>query len=250
MNTTWLFGASGTIGMETCSELLERGDNVLAFCNSKESKNMLDLKFVDLKNFKSQVIDFNLVSSIQEVVNRAEESEFAPTHVIFLARGHAPINLVPSDEEWVTRSISDLMVSLITPIRICIKLIERKKTSLKTITLVSSQYGLVSQDPKLYKEPEKQMSAMYSAIRGAIISAVRALAISAAPREIRINCLTLGGINESTVDPLKSSIEARLPGEKMNSAKDAANWLLFFASEKSAGAVGSSVIVDNGWTII
>jgi NAD(P)-dependent dehydrogenase (short-subunit alcohol dehydrogenase family) len=250
MNTTWLFGASGTIGFETCSELLNRGDTVLAFCSSKDSKIKLDFHFANLDNFESRIIDLNLISSIQEVVMYAEDSKYAPKHVIFLARGSSPINLIPSDQEWVTSSISDLMVSLIIPIRICIQLLDKSKASLKTITLVSSQYGVVSQDPKLYEDPDMQMSAMYSAIRGGIISGVRALAIIGAQRKVRINCLTLGGISESTEYPLKNSIESRLPSENMIPAADAANWLLFFASEKSAGAIGSSVVVDNGWTII
>jgi NAD(P)-dependent dehydrogenase (short-subunit alcohol dehydrogenase family) len=250
MNTTWLFGASGTIGSETCLELLVRGDNVLAFCASKESKIKLDIHFAKFDNFNSLIIDLNAISSIQEVVMYANESKYAPTNVIFLARGKSPINLIQSDQEWVACSISDLMVSLIIPMRICLQLISMKNESLKTITLVSSQYGLVSQDPKLYEDPENQMSAMYSAIRGGIISGVRALAIAAAPKKVRINCLTLGGVFESTGLPLRNSIESRLPTENMIPASDAANWLLFFASDKSSGAIGSSVIVDNGWTII
>jgi NAD(P)-dependent dehydrogenase (short-subunit alcohol dehydrogenase family) len=250
MNTTWLFGASGTIGIETCLALLNRGDKVLAFCASQESKRKIDGKFADNKNFESRIVDLNLTTSIQEVLMYSEESNYAPTHVIFLARGSSPINLISSDKEWVDLSISDLLVSLIIPMRICIRLLEKKESSIRTITLVSSQYALVSQDPKLYVDPDNQLSAMYSAIRGGIISGVRALAIAAAPRGTRVNCLTLGGISESTGFPLKGSIEARLPSENMIPANDAANWLLFFASDKSAGAIGSSIVVDNGWTII
>jgi NAD(P)-dependent dehydrogenase (short-subunit alcohol dehydrogenase family) len=250
MNTTWLFGASGTIGIETCLELLNRGDKVLAFCASLESKRKIDVKFENSKNFESRIVDLNLTSSIQEVLTYSEESDHSPTHVIFLARGSSPINLIPSDKEWVDLAISDLLVSLIIPMRICIRLLEKKKSSISTITLVSSQYALVSQDPKLYVDPDNELSAAYSAIRGGIISGVRALAIAAAPGGTRVNCLTLGGISESTGFPLKSSIEARLPSKNMIPANDAANWLLFFASDKSAGAIGSSVIVDNGWTIV
>lgn len=249
MNTTWLFGASGTIGIETCNQLLERGDKVLAFCASNESKEKIDLKFSKQENFESRLLNLSSTSSIEEVVTLSAESIHKPKHVIFLARGSSPINQVDDDEEWVDLAVTDLMISLITPIRICLRLMSENNLVLSTITLVSSQYALVSQDPKLYDVPQDQLSAMYSAIRGGIISGVKALAVAVTPAKTRVNCLTLGGITESTGPNLRKSIEDRLPSERMISALDAANWLLFLASEKSEGAIGSSFVVDNGWTI-
>lgn len=250
MSTVWVFGATGSIGSVLCKALLERGDKVIAFTSSDSSKMNLPLDATIKSRLIPQECDLSTLDSLETLMKLSEDPIFAPTHLIFLARGKVPVDSLAEDELWAEMAIRDIMISLVTPMRIIMKLISQEPTTLETVTLVSSQYALVAQDPNLYANPATQVSSIYSAVRGGIISGARSLGVLAAKKGIKVNSLVLGGIQETANKELQSAIESRLPNGAMLSARNACEWLLFLASDKSNGAIGSPIVVDNGWTSI
>lgn len=250
MSTFWIFGATGTIGLALCKALLEREEKVVAFTSSDQWEINLSLDVKDEKQLSLQKCDLSTLTSLDELIKLSKDPKFAPTHVIFLARGKVPVDSLVEDELWGEMVTQDIMISLVTPMRIIMKLISEESTTLETVTLVSSQYALVAQDPNLYADPATQVSSIYSAVRGGIISGARSLGVLGAKKGIKVNSLILGGIQETANKELQSAIENRLPNSEMLSARNACEWLLFLASDKSNGAIGSPIIVDNGWTSI
>jgi len=250
MSTVWVFGATGSIGSVLCKALLERGDKVIAFTSSDYSKMNLPLDATIETRLIPQECDLKTLNSLEKLTKLSEDPNFAPAHVIFLARGKVPVDSLAEDEIWGEMAMRDIMISLVTPMRIVMKLITKERTTLETVTFVSSQYALVAQDPNLYIDPATQVSSIYSAVRGGIISGARSLGVLAAKKGIKVNSLVLGGIKETASEELQSAINSRLPNGEMLSAKNACEWLLFLASDKSNGAIGSPIIVDNGWTSI
>jgi NAD(P)-dependent dehydrogenase (short-subunit alcohol dehydrogenase family) len=250
MSTVWVFGSTGTVGSVLCKALLERGDKVIAFTSSGVSKTKFAIDETIGARFITQECDLSTLDAVESLMKLSEDPIFAPTHIIFLARGKVPVDSITQDEIWGEISIRDIMISLVVPMRIVMKFISEETTSLKTITFVSSQYALVAQDPNLYSNPEAQLSSMYSAVRGGIISGARTLGVLAAKKRMKVSCLVLGGIMESTNQELKSAIDNRLPTGNMLSASNACEWLLFLASDKSDGVIASPIVVDNGWTAI
>lgn len=250
MSTVWVFGSRGSIGSILCESLLERGDTVIAFTSSEVMTRNQFLDSTLGSRFVKRQCDLSTLGCLEKLIELSNDQNHSPDHIIFLARGVAPLDSIREDETWGEIAINDIMISLVTPIRIATKFVSKEESNLKTITMASSQYALVSQDPNLYDNPASSVSTIYSAIRGGIISATRSLAVNAAKKGIRVNSLVLGGIEETTNQALKSEIENRLPSGEMLSARNACDWLMFLASEKSFGAVGSPIIVDNGWTAI
>jgi NAD(P)-dependent dehydrogenase (short-subunit alcohol dehydrogenase family) len=250
MSTVWVFGASGSIGSTLCKALLERGDKVIAFTSSDVSKINTTLKETIRTRFIPQECDLSTLTSLAALMKLIKDPDFAPTHIIFLARGKVPIDSLTEDEIWGELAIRDIMISLVTPIRIVMKLVSQENTTVETVTLVSSQYALVAQDSSLYRDPESHLSSIYAAIRGGIISGARSLGVLAARKGIKVNSLVLGGIKETASNELQSAINSRLPNGSMLLARNACEWLLFLASDKSDGAIGSPIIIDNGWTSI
>lgn len=250
MSIVWVFGSTGSIGSELCNSLLERGDEVIAFTSSDPSIMNLSHGVKDEKRLIPQECDLSSLASLDKLMKLSKDPKFAPTHLIFLARGKVPADSLAEDDLWAEMTIRDIMISLVTPMRIIMKLISQESTTLKTVTLVSSQYALVAQDPDLYANPATQVSSIYSAVRGGIISGARSLGVLGAKKGIKVNSLVLGGIQETANKELQSAIESRLPNGAMLSARNACEWLLFLASDKSNGAIGSPIVVDNGWTSI
>lgn len=251
MSIVWVFGSTGSIGSILCKALLRRGDKVIAFTSSDVSQITFPRPDVAPESkFLARKCDLSSLSSLEALLKLSKDTNYTPTHVIFLARGKVPTDSIADNEIWGNLAIQDLLISLVSPMRIVMKLISQEKTALKTVTFVSSQYALVAQDPNLYDMPATQVSTLYSAVRGGIISGARSLGVLAAKRDIRVNSLVLGGIKESASKDLQSKINCRLPNGAMLSASNACEWLLFLASDKSYGAIGSPIVVDNGWTSI
>jgi NAD(P)-dependent dehydrogenase (short-subunit alcohol dehydrogenase family) len=248
LSSYWVFGASGLIGEELCIKILEENHSVIGFVSSQISADNLLLKISNPK-FSTHVLDCTDISQIIEVIKYCNDYLSLPDHIYFAARGKVPLDSLIDDSNWLDSALSDALISLIFPMRLTMKLLEFEVSNLKTITFISSQYGIVAQDRSLYLDPDQVISSMYSAIRGGIIMGVRSLAIFAAEKGVRINCISFGGIRENTSGELVQRISEKLPGRNMISKRDAANWLYFMSTESSSGAIGSNLIIDNGWTL-
>ena len=72
---------------------------------------------------------------------------------------------------------------------VCKEFAKNNKTS--SIVNFSSTYGLVSPNPKLYEESQKNIA--YCVSKGAVINLTKYLAVHLAPN-IKVNCVVPGGI--------------------------------------------------------
>jgi NAD(P)-dependent dehydrogenase (short-subunit alcohol dehydrogenase family) len=100
--------------------------------------------------------------------------------------------------------------------------------------------------------------APYTATKGAVMQLTRALALELAPREIRVNAVCPGVIDtplndafiEHAEDPaaLRAEYAAASPFERMGTAREVANCVLFLASDESSFVSGSALLVDGATT--
>ena len=100
----------------------------------------------------------------------------------------------------------------------------------------------------------------YTMSKGALLQFTRALALDVAPRGIRANCVCPGVIDtpltdlflDDSDDPdsLRSEYAAAAPLNRMGTAREVANCILFLASDESSFVTGSALVVDGGTTAI
>jgi NAD(P)-dependent dehydrogenase (short-subunit alcohol dehydrogenase family) len=100
--------------------------------------------------------------------------------------------------------------------------------------------------------------APYTATKGAVMQLTRALALELAAREIRVNAVCPGVIDtplndaflERAEDPeaLRAEYAATSPFERMGTAREVANCVLFLASDESSFVSGSALLVDGATT--
>jgi NAD(P)-dependent dehydrogenase (short-subunit alcohol dehydrogenase family) len=100
--------------------------------------------------------------------------------------------------------------------------------------------------------------AAYTATKGAVLQFSRALALELAPREIRVNAVCPGVIDtpltdsflELADDPeaLRAEYAAASPLNRMGTAREVANCVLFLASDESSFVTGSALVVDGATT--
>lgn len=120
-----------------------------------------------------------------------------------------------------------------------------------TIVNVSSIYGLVGPDQRLYETEEGERGykpVTYSVTKSAVQGFTRYLATYWGNKGIRVNTLSLGGVNNNHDEAFKSRYGYRTPMGRMAELHECVNALLFLLSDASGYMTGANLVVDGGWT--
>jgi len=116
-----------------------------------------------------------------------------------------------------------------------------------SVITVGSTYGIVGPDWRIYEGTDMGNAAGYAASKGGVIQLTRWLATTLAP-EVRVNCLTPGGVERGHPDSFREAYEARTPLGRMAIEEDYKGATAFLASDLSAYVTGHNLVVDGGWT--
>lgn len=118
------------------------------------------------------------------------------------------------------------------------------------IVNIASIYGIVGNDFTLYEEYGGTSPAAYSAIKGGIINFTRYLASYYGRRNIRVNCVSPGGVFDNQHDSFVKRYNARVPMGRMGNPDDIAPAVSFLLSDEAKYITGQNIAVDGGWTAI
>lgn len=119
-----------------------------------------------------------------------------------------------------------------------------------SIVNMASIYGVVGPDFSVYENTEMTMPAAYAAIKGGIINFTRYLSSYFGKYNIRINCISPGGIYNNQSELFVKNYERKVPMKRMAKASDIAPAVCFLLSDESSYITGQNIIIDGGWTSI
>lgn len=119
-----------------------------------------------------------------------------------------------------------------------------------SIVIISSIYGVVGPDFTLYNGTDMTMPAAYSAIKGGLINLTRYLASYFGPYNIRINCVSPGGVLDGQPQTFIDNYNNKVPMKRMANPDDISPSVAFLLSNDSTYITGQNLIVDGGWTCI
>ena len=112
----------------------------------------------------------------------------------------------------------------------------------------ASIYGIVAPDFSIYEGTPMTMPVAYSAIKGGVIAFSKYMASYYAKHNIRVNCVSPGGIFDKQPDSFVEKYIAKTPLGRMGTPEDIVGAVLYLASDASLYVTGHNLIVDGGWT--
>jgi len=123
-------------------------------------------------------------------------------------------------------------------------LVQSKRGS---VLFVSSIYGIVGPDMRLYKDTGMNNAAGYAATKGGLLQLMRYLATVLAPH-VRVNAISPGGIWRNQPEQFHERYKARTPLGRMATEEDLKGAIAYLASDLSNYVTGHNLIIDGGWT--
>jgi NAD(P)-dependent dehydrogenase (short-subunit alcohol dehydrogenase family) len=142
------------------------------------------------------------------------------------------------------------------------KVMEKQQNG--SIVFLSSIYGVVGNDQRIYEdsnldsvylknknsENNKIYShSVYPVVKGGLISLSRYLAAYWGEKNIRVNCISPGGIShESENETFVSNYSYRVPLGRKALPEEISSAVVFLSSDEASYINGQNIIVDGGWT--
>ena len=135
---------------------------------------------------------------------------------------------------------------------VCCQKVLKTMTEQKSgsIVNIASIYGVVGNDFSLYEDYGGTSPAAYSAIKGGLINLTRYLGSYYGRENIRVNCVSPGGIFDNQHPSFVLRYEAKVPMGRLGNPDDIAPTVSFLLSEEAKYITGQNIIVDGGWTAI
>ena len=116
------------------------------------------------------------------------------------------------------------------------------------IVNIASIYGVVSPDPRIYGTSGRNSSEIYGATKAGVIQLTKWLSVHCAPRHVRVNAITPGGIHAGQEEGFVEGYTRRTPLGRMATTDDMVGGLLYLVSPASAYVTGHNLVIDGGLT--
>ena len=244
-----VIGGAGKIGFPMAEALAEAGAKV--YIASRDSKNfqpIVDRLCSEGLAAEGLILDQSNEDNVIEAVS-AISKNFKTPDILINSGCSRPMKkyFYDSVDNWDKSMQENARGMFITARAFGEIMAEVGKGS---IINISSIYGLVAPDMKVYQGTNIETEPDYAFLKGGIISFSRYLASYYAGKGVRVNCVSPGGFYNNQPEPFLSQYIANTPMGRMAEHDDIKGVALFLASDASKYITGSVIPVDGGWTMV
>lgn len=115
-----------------------------------------------------------------------------------------------------------------------------------TIVNIGSMQGVYGADFSLYEGTDMDSPPDYHFHKGGMVALTKYLARKLAPKNIRINCISPGGLFANQPQEFLDRYNKKVPLGRMANKDDIKGAVVFFASSASAYITGENILMDGG----
>ena len=120
-----------------------------------------------------------------------------------------------------------------------------------TLPMIRTRWGRIVNISSVAGITGNRGQVNYSAAKGALHAATKALALELASRGVTVNAVAPGLIDTDMGRPLiEAGVVARIPVGRFGTGDEIAQAVLFLASDASSFMTGADLLVDGGYTTI
>lgn len=243
-------GGYGYLGEAITNSLIFHNATVYVLARNEEKFNERLLKKGQKASPKFMMADIESSMSINKAFEKIYSEEGKIDGLInnaFYLKGQSPENML--DEDW-NFGVDGTLSSVFRCIRAIIPIFKERNRG--NIVNVSSMYGLVAPDFRIYDEnPTFLNPPHYGASKAGVIQLTRYYAAYLGKWGINVNCVTPGPFPSESVQMNVKFIEElkqRTLLNRIGKPEDLAGAFVFFASDAANFITGQNLIVDGGWT--
>ncbi|WP_368654880.1 SDR family oxidoreductase [Ornithinibacillus sp. 4-3] len=229
-----IIGASGDIGLSIANKLLEQGYQLILHYYSNSA--------VIEELFKHEQV----LASIQANLSKEEEIKLFlkqlafPVDGVVFASGKAQFGLFQDASEEILDEMLTLHVK--APWMI---------TQHVLPSMIQEQYGKIIFISSIWGTVGASYEVIYSTVKGAQNSFVKALAKEVAPSSISVNAISPGFIdtkmNNHLTEDEKEAILADIPMQRAGKAEEIANTVNFLLGDQANYIQGEIIHITGGW---
>lgn len=254
--TVVITGGGGILGREFCKGFSSVGAKVVALdCDLESAQNAVDnldgqalalqCNISDAASIKEAMEDIAVFSNnIDVLINNAGSKShdvrafFEPFERYSLQTWREVMSVNIDGMFLMSQAVGNRML---------------KQQDGGAIVNVSSIYGLVSPDPRIYEGSqylggEINSPAVYSASKAAVVGLTKWLAVHWAEKGIRVNAIAPGGVSSGQNQEFEQKYSSHAPINRMAKAKEMVAPTMFLASSHSSYVTGQVLAADGGWT--
>ncbi len=200
-------------------------------------------------NYVPLRLDLSDPASIRGVVDSLQDSVGLPTILIANASLREGIGK-PFDAVTQESFLRLFEVDIAGHLLLFRETMDRLGKGSASIVLLSSVYGVVGVDPKIYPPGMASTPIQYAAVKGAALSMTRWLAAFWGARAARVNAVVAGGIasGERQSEEFVQAYSRKTMLGRMASADEIASAVVFLASQEASYITGECLVVDGGFS--
>lgn len=252
MKTIILTGGTGLIGKALTINLLKQGNKVVVTSRDPDKKKFVfENKLEEFEDsFEILELDYFNKSSIRCFIDDLIRLNIFPDSIIHNARSLDTLKIEKNGESSEENLLGEYKVGVIGPYLLNNSILNSSiGNNLKNIIIISSIYGVVGPTISLYEDFKFESPIQYGITKAAQIHLSKELAIRYADAGIRVNTVSLGGVEGRANEQFKKRYSNLTPLKDMLNLNEVIKPIDFLLSDGARGMTGHNLIVDKGWTL-
>lgn len=239
MNYALITGASRGLGAAIAKRLAQDGFGVILNYRSNEEAAKRVAEEIMEKGGKVKLLPFDVASesSVDAAIEQWENEN--PNDIITVLVNNAGIRqdtllVFMQTSQWHDIINTTLDGFLFVTRRLLKSMLTKRYGRIINISSLSGLKGMPGQ-------------VNYSAAKGGLIAATKALAQEVAPRKVTVNAVAPGFIRtDMTVDLNEAELKKMIPAGRFGEAEEVAELVAFLASDKASYITGETISINGG----